>query len=315
MEALNTAGIRLMLVLGTMLVVAAIATRAFRSAALLAATMAAGGALVELLKSSPLGPLPALGEVASRSTSWPSGHAALQGSLAFGIVFWWWAADLPRPSVVAAIVLPFAVLVGYSRAYLGIHLLSDVLAGWLVAVIAAAFILVLDRLVAPRLTFAQPSAPWRVVAAGIVALLLTAVAVGIDRQIHDRAPRRFSRTAPRSEPTRLSSDDPAAILGLLPRFSETLLGRRAQPLGLVVVVKDDDRVWVWLWRRAGWTAGERSRPSGSREMPGRASPRGPVSSAVLVRASRSRRPSSTRGSPTSWLGAAPPMPSSGNSLS
>jgi len=261
MQALNSVGIRSMLVLGAMLVVAAIATRAFRSAALLAATMAVGGGLVEVLKSSPLRPLPALGEAARQLTSWPSGHAALQCSLAFGIVLWWWAADLPRPSVVAAIVLPFAVLVGYSRAYLDIHLLSDVLAGWLVAVIAAALVVVGDRVVATRLMISPPPARSRVVVAGVVALVLTVVAVGVDRQIHDRAPRNFSHESsgtfrgffgftPPAAPTRLATADPAAILGVLPRFSETLLGRRAQPLGLVVL-SDDDRVGAAM-ERAGW---------------------------------------------------------------
>jgi undecaprenyl-diphosphatase len=269
MQTLNTAGIRSMLVLGTMMVVAAIVTRAFRSAALLTATMALGGGLVEILKSSPLGPLPALGHAASRSTSWPSGHAALQCSLAFGVVFWWWAAGLPRTSMVAAVVFPFAVLVGYSRAYLGIHLLSDVLAGWLVAVVAAAVVLVVDRLLGARLPVTAPPGRWRVVAAGVAALLLTGIAVGVDRQIHDRAPRHLSDNAPGIvdefrgssapvDPTRLATADPAAMLEPLPRFSETLLGRRGQPLSLVVVAKDD-QLGIAM-ERAGWTLAQELTP-------------------------------------------------------
>lgn len=258
METLNTVGIRSMLVLGALLVVAAIATRAFRSAALLAATVAVGGGLVELLKSSPLGPLPGLGLVPTTSTSWPSGHAALQCSLAFGVVLWWWAAGLPRTSVVAAVVLPAAVLVGYSRAFLGIHLLSDVLAGWLVAIVAAAIVVGADRLLASRRSFPTPPVRWRVLAAGIAALLLAAVTVGVDRHIHDRAPREFSditsgahtyRGVP-VEPNRLPSADPAAVLAPLPRSSVTLLGRRALPVGLVVVARGDLGA---VMRQGGWT--------------------------------------------------------------
>ena len=140
-----------MLVLGGMLVLAAVAGGAFRSAALLAATMAVGGVLVEFLKMSPPPPLRTFGDAGRVSSSWPSGHAALQGSIALGLLLWWWAAGLPRPSIVAAIVVPLAMLVGYSRAFLGIHYLSEVLSGWLVATMVAAFVLVIDRLVVPRL--------------------------------------------------------------------------------------------------------------------------------------------------------------------
>ena len=269
MQTLNTAGIRSMVLLGTMLVVAALFVRAFRSAALLAATMALGGGLVELFKSKPLGQLPALGGFVGRTTSFPSGHAALQCSLAFGIVMWWWAAGLPRTSVVAAIVFPFAVLVGYSRAYLGIHLLSDVLAGWLVAMIAAAIVVVADRLLAGRLPDMAPPRCWRVVVAGAVALVVTAVSVGVDRQIHDQSPGHFSGDeaaavhpflgfAAPVAPTRLETAAPATMLGVLPRFTETLLGRRAQPLGLVVVAKGD-QLGLAL-EHAGWQPAQELTP-------------------------------------------------------
>ena len=66
MDNLNSVGIRSMLVLGAMLVLAAIASGAFRSAALLALTMAAGGLLVEFLKLSPPRPLAALGAARHR---------------------------------------------------------------------------------------------------------------------------------------------------------------------------------------------------------------------------------------------------------
>jgi membrane-associated phospholipid phosphatase len=269
MQTLNTVGIRSMLVLATMLVVAAIVVRSFRSAALLAATMALGGGLVELFKSSPLRPVPALGEAASRTTSFPSGHAALQCSLAFGIVLWWWAAGLPRASVVAAIVFPFAVLVGYSRAFLDIHLLSDVLAGWLVAVIAAAIVVIADRLLSGHLAIPGPPGRWRVIAAGVAAVSLACVAVGVDRQIHDRAPRHFPNDASGpvrgfrgfaapAAPTRLPTAATAAMLGVLPRFSETLLGRPVQPIGVVVVARDD-QLGVAM-ERAGWRPAQELTP-------------------------------------------------------
>ena len=150
MQSLNRAGVRSMLLLGFMLVVAALAVGAFRSAVLLGSTMAITGILVEFLKISQPSLLTTFGPIDVYPTQWPSGHAAFQGSIALGMVLWWWGAGLPRPSLAAAVLVPFAVLVGYSRAFLGIHLLSEVLSGWLLAAAVAAFVVIVDRLVVPR---------------------------------------------------------------------------------------------------------------------------------------------------------------------
>lgn len=65
--------------------------------------------------------------------SFPSGHAMFTATVALcvGVLVWrrqhkWWII-----SALAAYVLA----VGFSRMYLGVHYLSDILAGWLVAVI------------------------------------------------------------------------------------------------------------------------------------------------------------------------------------
>ena len=260
MQSLNSAGIRSMLVLGGMIVLAGIAGGALRSAALLAATMAVGGVLVEFLKMNPASPVATLGNITRATSSWPSGHAAFQGSLALGFVLWWWAAGLPRPSIVAAIVVPLALLVGYSRAFLGIHYLSEVLSGWLVATAAAAVVLLVDRIVVPRLGVPTPTKRWPVIAAGIAALLVTGVAVHSVHRFHDRGPGDFGRFEPgggfrglslAGDPTPLASAEPAAVLGPLPRFSETLLGTRAQPLNVVVVARDPDLRAAFA--TAGWS--------------------------------------------------------------
>ena len=265
MDNLNSLGIRSMLVLGGMLVVAAIVSGAFRGAVLLALTMAAGGLLVEFLKLNPPRPLAALGLPGGSQSSWPSGHAAFQSSIALGFVMLWWAAGLPRPSIVAALVLPLASLVGYSRAFLGIHWLSEVLSGWLVAVVAASFVLVLDRLLTPRLPALPRPKPWLVSVALIVALVVTWFAVQSVQRFHDHGPRDFRDRGARDVPdpfrfrgasslpadaSRLASAEPAAVLGSLPHFSETLLGRRAQPLGLVVIASED-RLHAAV-EQAGW---------------------------------------------------------------
>lgn len=77
--------------------------------------------------------------------SFPSGHA--MGSMTFACVVvllawntrWRWPVVVLAPS--------FAVLVGVSRLYLGVHYPSDVLAGWLAAVcwVAGCFLLMFQR--------------------------------------------------------------------------------------------------------------------------------------------------------------------------
>jgi len=263
MESLNQTGIRTMVLLGGLLVLAAVAVGSFRSAALLAGTMGIAGVLVEVLKTSPRQPTPALGVVEPHVTSWPSGHAALQVSLALGVVLWWWAADLPRPSILAVLVVPFAVLVGYSRAFLDLHVLSEVIAGWMVATIAAATVLAADRLVVPRLNLLPAARRGPVFVAGILAFAVTAVSVHSVHRFHDRGPENFPPGAfgifrdsdeSTTQPTRLAAVDPASVLGPLPRYTETLLGGHVQPVGLVVVA-DADRLGTAL-EREGWRAAD-----------------------------------------------------------
>ena len=94
---------------------------------MMASTVALTGIFLSFLKTYPPPPLAALGQLQNYNTQWPSGHSAVQMSVALGMILWWWGAGLPRPSIVAGIVTPIAVLVGYSRAFLGIHWLSEVL--------------------------------------------------------------------------------------------------------------------------------------------------------------------------------------------
>jgi undecaprenyl-diphosphatase len=262
METLNQNSIRTMALFGGLLVLAAAAVGAFRSAALLALTLGLTGLLVEFLKTSPPPPAPQLGLVTDHVTSWPSGHAAMQGSLALGIVLWWWAAGLPRPSILAACLVPLAALMGYSRAFLGIHWLSEVLAGWVVALTAAAVVVAADRLVVPRLHVPAPGRMVPVLIAGVVAVVVTVVTVHSVHRFHDRGPRftpppgfafhDFDRSAPPSGPTELASLTPDAVLDPLPLYTETLLGGHVQPVN-VVVVADGDRLRAAL-DHEGWSS-------------------------------------------------------------
>jgi len=275
MSNLNRYGQKGMLVLPLMLVIAALVSAAWRSAALVTATVALTGLALAVLKTAPPPPLSALGQLQQYNTQWPSGHAAVQGAAALGLVLWWWGAGLPRPSIVAAIIVPVATLTGYSRAFLGIHWMSEVLSGWVVAGVAASIVLVVDRLVVPRIGLRPPSRRWLVLLAFAVAIIVSGLALN---SVHrygfgfgGRGPRHFPSGAPDSfvpggfnpqnfrfggdtsptPPTTLTSDDPSALIDPLPHFSETLLGGHVQPVGLVVVASEA-RLRAAI-KNAGWT--------------------------------------------------------------
>jgi undecaprenyl-diphosphatase len=69
------------------------------------------------------------------SPSFPSAHAA--GSLiVYGLVAWLIAREAATPAgrgAVAAVAAVAALLIGFSRVFLGVHYASDVAGGWLVA--------------------------------------------------------------------------------------------------------------------------------------------------------------------------------------
>lgn len=87
--------------------------------------------------------------------SFPSGHS-MAAMAFFGLLIWmvWRSVKDPRRRTLLCIVLGTAiVLVGFSRIYLGVHYLTDVLAGFAVSFLWLVFY---TRLVAPRLLKSLP---------------------------------------------------------------------------------------------------------------------------------------------------------------
>jgi len=248
MEAITNIGnTRSVLTLAGLLVIGAVVIRAWRSAALLVGTLATSSLIVTVLKLHHARPRPALGQLVETSTSFPSGHAAASLSLALGVVLWWWASTRRRLALVAAFAVPIGLLIGYSRAYLSIHWLSDVAAGWLVAILATAIVVFVDRLIATRIRSTNKASRHRPIPIYVVSLLtvISAAVLAVTGR------HNFPTRAPTTAPTHLATTQPATLLRVLPRYSETLFGRRMEPLGLVIIAsKVNLRSAI---KQAGWT--------------------------------------------------------------
>jgi membrane-associated phospholipid phosphatase len=100
-------------------------------AAVLIAALGGAGVINALLKLVFQRPRPELAFVHLETYSFPSGHAAVATATFTTLAFLIGRRSGRRRAVtVAAAATALIVLVGFSRLYLGVHYLSDVLAGW-----------------------------------------------------------------------------------------------------------------------------------------------------------------------------------------
>jgi membrane-associated phospholipid phosphatase len=117
-------------------VVGALAVAFFRrkrlnDAAVLIAALGGAGVINALLKLVFHRPRPELAFVHLETYSFPSGHAAVATATFTTLAFVVGRRSGRRRTIaVAAAAITLIVLVGFSRLYLGVHYLSDVMAGW-----------------------------------------------------------------------------------------------------------------------------------------------------------------------------------------
>lgn len=214
-----------------LLVVAALAARAVRGLVLLTAVPTLAMTLTTALKHLEGRVRPALGQLVETSASWPSGHATVGLAFALGVCLLVWRGGVRHWALIAALMVPTGLLVGYSRAYLTIHWLSDVVAGWLVAAFAAAVVIVVDIIVGDRVP-PRRVVRWKLAVGGVVAVV-TAAGVAVVGRV-DAFP-----DAPTEPVTRVVSDDPfQPVSRLADPYTRTLLGHRMEPVSLVIAADE-----------------------------------------------------------------------------
>ncbi len=236
------------LALLVVLVGAGLWARAARASALLIAVPLLASTTTTVLKINEARARPALGQLVETSASWPSGHATGGLALALGVCLFAWRAGVHRWAVVAGAVVPLGLLIGYSRAYLTVHWLSDVVSGWLVAILAAGVVVALDITVGARLAPAHDvrQTPLRIGAALAVALAVTS---GVVRHV-DKFPQR-----PAEPVAELSRDGAFPVVARHDDpYTRTLLGEELQPVSLVLAA--DQPTLRAAFAAAGFTVAE-----------------------------------------------------------
>ena len=199
---------------------------------------------------------PGVAVYAETSFSFPSGHSTIAAALYGFAVYCLWRRSATwrgRLNILFAGILLVAAI-GFSRLYLGVHFLSDVLGGYLLGLLWLIIGICMAESNArkERPPAAHPLAPAtaRIVTAGMA---LACVA------FYAYSGLRY-RPVPYLPPPRAATVVAAADLlkgfdGALPKYTENMAGDRLQPLSVVIVTPDEGTL-AGAFARAGWVAAD-----------------------------------------------------------
>lgn len=197
---------------------------------------------------------PDVGAIVETTFSFPSGHAtvavAFYGFLAYCLWRRTESWTLRLNLFFGGVMLVLAI--GFSRLYLGVHYLSDVLAGYLLGLL---WLIIGVSLVESRrygAAGARPQQPQKSVQGrpGHVLLACAAALCYILTGLAYQPPRAVPAARPAAE---IADGDFAGAFARyrLPRFTEAISGHRQEPLNLVIVARDDAAL-AREFENAGW---------------------------------------------------------------
>lgn len=231
------------------------------SAAILVAGLLGGEALVFALKQllNRPRPQPFFTHLVLDSASFPSAHAFV-AVVFYGLLVYLLLETLANLQARFTLVLGgsfLALLIGVSRIYLGVHWLSDVVGGFLLAALWLCFLITAAEARrqyggefpwrrGPRPLQIPPRLRTLVLAA---ATLATLGGVGRYAWVH-LPPDLETRPPVLSWQPLPPSADPAQLLGLLPGYTESFSGQRRRPLSLIVFATPE--LLQQALRETGW---------------------------------------------------------------
>ncbi len=194
--------------------------------------------------------------IAEDSYSLPSGHATT-AAFVFGYLGYVsllrFGSKWQRLSIVVVVMLA-VVVIDFSRLYLGVHYLSDVVAGNAVGFLGLFLTIGIDQWLIAKKKNSQNVLPAQV----IWVTMATSVLIAAAMFVTNKSP--WTTPVPPTTTT-VASNDVLELFtnGTLPRRTETLIGEAQEPISLILVVPDN--CLASDMAKAGWTFATPIEPS------------------------------------------------------